>query len=96
MTVPTLIFSCSYSNKNISFGIVDLGHFPNAADKFGISLGGNLCKGPSFLHTFILINAFGSIAQNFSLLAFGFWELGQLSKLTHVYLTTFQRVMCEI
>ncbi|KAL5227702.1 hypothetical protein ABZP36_015967 [Zizania latifolia] len=27
-----------YSNKNISFGIVDLGHFPNAAAKFGISM----------------------------------------------------------
>uniref|UniRef100_A0A0E0JF98 Thioredoxin domain-containing protein n=1 Tax=Oryza punctata TaxID=4537 RepID=A0A0E0JF98_ORYPU len=25
-----------YSNKNISFGIIDLGHFPNAAAKFGI------------------------------------------------------------
>ncbi|KAF8705683.1 hypothetical protein HU200_030878 [Digitaria exilis] len=27
-----------YSNKNISFGIIDLGHFPNAAAKFGISM----------------------------------------------------------
>ncbi|KAL5222909.1 hypothetical protein ABZP36_027622 [Zizania latifolia] len=27
-----------YSNKNISFGIVDIGHFPNAAAKFGISM----------------------------------------------------------
>lgn len=31
--------SITYSNKNISFGIVDLGHFPNAAEKFGLSLG---------------------------------------------------------
>ncbi|GJN06363.1 hypothetical protein PR202_ga24086 [Eleusine coracana subsp. coracana] len=27
-----------FSNKNISFGIIDLGHFPNAAAKFGISM----------------------------------------------------------
>ncbi|KAH0467591.1 hypothetical protein IEQ34_002624 [Dendrobium chrysotoxum] len=32
--------SVIYSNKNISFGIVDLGHFPNAAENFGISLSG--------------------------------------------------------
>jgi hypothetical protein len=30
--------SIIYSNKNISFGIIDLGHFPNAAAKFGISM----------------------------------------------------------
>ncbi|CAD6233471.1 unnamed protein product [Miscanthus lutarioriparius] len=30
--------SIMYSNKNISFGIIDLGHFPNAAAKFGISM----------------------------------------------------------
>lgn len=30
-----------YSNKNLSFGIVDLGLFPNAAEKFGIPLGRN-------------------------------------------------------
>ncbi|KAM3347940.1 hypothetical protein ACQJBY_021704 [Aegilops geniculata] len=29
-----------YSNKNISFGLVDLGHFPNAAARFGISMWG--------------------------------------------------------
>lgn len=29
-----------YSTKNLSFAIVDLGLFPNAAAKFGISLGG--------------------------------------------------------
>lgn len=34
--------STIYSNKNISFGIVDLGHFPNAAEKFGLSLWGQL------------------------------------------------------
>lgn len=32
--------SVTYSNKNISFGTVDLGHFPNAADKFEIPLSG--------------------------------------------------------
>ncbi|XP_059657167.1 uncharacterized protein LOC132303770 [Cornus florida] len=31
--------SITYANKNISFGIVDLGLFPNAAERFGISLG---------------------------------------------------------
>jgi hypothetical protein len=35
------VLSCGrYSNKNLSFGIVDLGLFPNAAEKFGIYLGG--------------------------------------------------------
>ncbi|XP_038986295.1 thioredoxin-related transmembrane protein 2 homolog isoform X5 [Phoenix dactylifera] len=32
--------STIYSNKNISFGIVDIGHFPNAAETFGVSLWG--------------------------------------------------------
>ncbi|XAR70844.1 hypothetical protein NMG60_11027875 [Bertholletia excelsa] len=32
--------SMVYSNKNLKFGIVDLGLFPNVAEKFGISLGG--------------------------------------------------------
>lgn len=34
------IYFGRYSNKNISFGVVDIGHFPNAAEKFGISLPG--------------------------------------------------------
>nr|XP_010925556.1 thioredoxin-related transmembrane protein 2 homolog isoform X2 [Elaeis guineensis] len=34
--------STIYSNKNISFGIVDIGHFPTAAEKFGVSLWGQL------------------------------------------------------
>ncbi|KAH9799662.1 thioredoxin-related transmembrane protein 2 [Citrus sinensis] len=38
-----------YSNKNVSFGIVDLGLFPNAAEKFGISLGGKLLTARSNL-----------------------------------------------
>ncbi|XP_078438705.1 thioredoxin superfamily protein [Wolffia australiana] len=37
--------SVTYSNKNISFGIIDLGHFPNCAEKFGISLEGALGGG---------------------------------------------------
>ncbi|MQM02841.1 hypothetical protein Taro_035611 [Colocasia esculenta] len=43
--------SITYSNKNISFGIVDLGHFPNAAEIFGISLGGALgtCQLPTYI-----------------------------------------------
>ncbi|KAK8939065.1 hypothetical protein KSP39_PZI010925 [Platanthera zijinensis] len=32
--------SVTYSNKIISFGTVDLGHFPNAAENFRISLSG--------------------------------------------------------
>ncbi|KAL6957990.1 hypothetical protein U1Q18_042134 [Sarracenia purpurea var. burkii] len=35
--------SITYSNKNLSFGIVDLGLFPNAAEIFGISLGPSTC-----------------------------------------------------
>ncbi|KAM0944682.1 putative Thioredoxin-like superfamily [Dioscorea sansibarensis] len=31
--------STIYSNKSISFGIVDLGHFPGVAEKIGIQLG---------------------------------------------------------
>nr|XP_043609946.1 thioredoxin-related transmembrane protein 2 [Erigeron canadensis] len=31
--------SITFSNKNLSFGVVDLGLFPNTASKFGISLG---------------------------------------------------------
>lgn len=33
--------SITYSNKNLSFGVVDLGLFPNTAEKFGLTLGGN-------------------------------------------------------
>lgn len=33
---------CRYSHKNLSFGIVDIGIFPNAAEKFGIYLGGKI------------------------------------------------------
>ncbi|XP_057466910.1 uncharacterized protein LOC130756419 [Actinidia eriantha] len=40
--------SITYSNKNLSFGIVDLGLFPNAAEKFGISLGSS-DKLPTFI-----------------------------------------------
>ncbi|KAF7817111.1 thioredoxin-related transmembrane protein 2-like [Senna tora] len=41
--------SITYSNKNLSFGIVDLGLFPNAAEKFGISLGGSMGQLPTFI-----------------------------------------------
>ncbi|KAK6927351.1 hypothetical protein RJ641_005942 [Dillenia turbinata] len=41
--------SITYSNKNLSFGIVDLGLFPNAAEKFGISLGGRMGQLPSYI-----------------------------------------------
>lgn len=35
--------SITYSSKNMSFGVVDLGLFPNAAEKYGISLTGGTC-----------------------------------------------------
>lgn len=47
-SVAAITYSCfdtwlwslnRYSNKNLSFGVVDLGLFPNTAEKFGISLG---------------------------------------------------------
>lgn len=41
--------SITFSNKNISFGVVDLGLFPNTAARFGVSLGI-----PDQLPTFIL------------------------------------------
>lgn len=38
-----LLFPCGrYSHKNLSFGIVDLGLFPNAAERFGIYFGGKI------------------------------------------------------
>lgn len=41
--------SITYSNKNVSFGIVDLGLFPNAAEKFGISLGESMGQLPTYV-----------------------------------------------
>eukprot|EP00262_Sarcandra_glabra_P019828 TRINITY_DN7662_c0_g1_i1.p1 TRINITY_DN7662_c0_g1~~TRINITY_DN7662_c0_g1_i1.p1 ORF type:complete len:258 (-),score=30.74 TRINITY_DN7662_c0_g1_i1:47-820(-) len=41
--------SITYSNKNISFGTVDLGHFPNVAEKFGISLGVSMHQLPTYI-----------------------------------------------
>ncbi|KAL1315039.1 hypothetical protein HN51_041828 [Arachis hypogaea] len=41
--------SITYSNKNLSFGIVDLGLFPNAAEKFGISLSGFMGQLPTYI-----------------------------------------------
>jgi hypothetical protein len=41
--------SITYSNKNLSFGIVDLGLFPNAAEKFGIYLGGSMGQLPTYI-----------------------------------------------
>ncbi|XP_077217928.1 thioredoxin superfamily protein isoform X2 [Tasmannia lanceolata] len=41
--------SITYSNKNFSFGTVDLGHFPNAAEKFGISLGVSMGQLPTYI-----------------------------------------------
>ncbi|XP_062164050.1 uncharacterized protein LOC133870830 isoform X4 [Alnus glutinosa] len=50
--------SITYSNKNLSFGIVDLGLFPNAAEKFGIYLGGM-----DQLPTFILFENAAEVAR---------------------------------
>ncbi|KAK8473126.1 hypothetical protein PHAVU_001G063300 [Phaseolus vulgaris] len=41
--------SITYSSKNLSFGIVDLGLFPNAAEKFGISLSGSMGQLPTYI-----------------------------------------------
>ncbi|XP_020208448.1 thioredoxin-related transmembrane protein 2 [Cajanus cajan] len=41
--------SITYSSKNLSFGIVDVGLFPNAAEKFGISLSGSMGQLPTFI-----------------------------------------------
>ncbi|XP_022157869.1 thioredoxin-related transmembrane protein 2 isoform X2 [Momordica charantia] len=41
--------SVTYSNKHLSFGVVDLGLFPNVAEKFGISLGGSMNQLPSYI-----------------------------------------------
>ncbi|WCJ29513.1 Thioredoxin superfamily protein [Euphorbia peplus] len=41
--------SIVYSNKNLSFGVVDLGLFPNAAEKFGISLSGGMSQLPTYI-----------------------------------------------
>ncbi|XWS72525.1 hypothetical protein CRYUN_Cryun02cG0047400 [Craigia yunnanensis] len=41
--------SITYSNKNLSFGIVDLGLFPNAAEKFGISPSGSMGQLPTYI-----------------------------------------------
>ncbi|KDP34160.1 hypothetical protein JCGZ_07731 [Jatropha curcas] len=41
--------SITYSNKKLSFGTVDLGLFPNAAEKFGISLSGGMSQLPTYI-----------------------------------------------
>ncbi|KAI4337507.1 hypothetical protein L6164_015914 [Bauhinia variegata] len=41
--------SITYSNKNLSFGIVDLGLFPSAAEKLGISLSGSMSQLPTYI-----------------------------------------------
>lgn len=41
--------SITYSNKSFSFGIVDLGLFPNAAEYFGISLYGSMGQLPAYI-----------------------------------------------
>ncbi|PRQ27558.1 putative thioredoxin-like protein [Rosa chinensis] len=41
--------SITYSNKSFSFGIVNLGLFPNAAQFFGISLSGSMGQLPAYI-----------------------------------------------
>ncbi|XP_010532468.1 PREDICTED: thioredoxin-related transmembrane protein 2 [Tarenaya hassleriana] len=41
--------SITYSNDILSFGIVDLGLFPNVAAKFGISLAGGMSQLPTYI-----------------------------------------------
>ncbi|OAY26786.1 thioredoxin-related transmembrane protein 2 [Manihot esculenta] len=41
--------SIIYSTKNLSFGRIDLGLFPNAAEKFGISLSGGMSQLPTYI-----------------------------------------------
>ncbi|KAI3857674.1 hypothetical protein MKW98_028938 [Papaver atlanticum] len=41
--------SITYSNKSLSFGIVDLGLFPNAAEKYGISMGASIGQLPAYI-----------------------------------------------
>ncbi|CAN6721416.1 unnamed protein product [Malus baccata var. baccata] len=41
--------SITYSNKSFSFGIVDLGLFPNASQDFGISLSGSMGQLPNYV-----------------------------------------------
>ncbi|KAB1204346.1 Thioredoxin-related transmembrane protein 2 [Morella rubra] len=41
--------SVTYSHKNLSFGIVDLGLFPNAAERFGIYFGGSMDQLPTYI-----------------------------------------------
>ncbi|CAO2825995.1 unnamed protein product [Amaranthus hypochondriacus] len=50
--------SVTYANKHLSFGLVDLGLFPNVAEKFGISLTGNVG-----LPTYILFENNSEIAR---------------------------------
>ncbi|GAB4854321.1 hypothetical protein Ancab_022908 [Ancistrocladus abbreviatus] len=50
--------SITYSNKNLSFGIIDLGLFPNVAEKFGISH-----KGGMDLPTYILFDGNVEVAR---------------------------------
>ncbi|KDO79846.1 hypothetical protein CISIN_1g025628mg [Citrus sinensis] len=67
--------SIAYSNKNVSFGIVDLGLFPNAAEKFGISLGGSMGQLPTYI-------LFENNAEINRFPAFGFEE-----KFSHPHIT---------
>ncbi|KAG5408341.1 hypothetical protein IGI04_004660 [Brassica rapa subsp. trilocularis] len=41
--------SITYSNSLLSFGTIDLGLFPNAASKFGISLAGGMSQLPTYI-----------------------------------------------
>lgn len=38
-----------YSTENLQFGLVDLGRFPNAAAKFGITMSVNMGQLPTYI-----------------------------------------------
>lgn len=73
--------SITYSNKNLSFGIVDLGLFPNASEKFGISLGGSMGELP----TYILFENATEVAR--------FPEVEYEAKVSHPPIT--KRLLCR-
>lgn len=41
--------SLMYSSKSLTFGLVDLGRFPNAAAKYGITLGASMGQLPTYI-----------------------------------------------
>uniref|UniRef100_A0A2P2JCD6 Thioredoxin-related transmembrane protein 2 n=2 Tax=Rhizophora mucronata TaxID=61149 RepID=A0A2P2JCD6_RHIMU len=72
--------SITYSNKHLSFGTIDLGLFPNVAEKFGISL-----SGMGQLPTYILFENATEVTR--------FPEWGFEPKVSHPTVT--KRLLCQ-